>query len=209
MPLTWICTWDHYVGELVGFLKKLGQLDNTLIITVSDNGAPALKAARMAPSAKPCSRTTCPQPAVDFGLRSRLKEWGGPNTYPHYSWGWAWATNTPFRKWKEVVARGGTSDLCIVHWPKGIKAKGEIRHQFVHAIDLVPTTLEVLNAKLPTSINGVAQAPIEGVSFAKTFDDPKAPLPREAQYLRNARLGGPSSFDGWRSLYPRPIMAAG
>src|SRR5262249_58196390 len=96
-------------------------------------------------------------------------------------------TNTPFRRWKEVVARGGTSDLCIVHWPKGIKARGEIRHQFVHAIDLVPTTLDVLKLKMPTSINGVAQAPIEGARFATTFDNPKAPLPREAQHF--ATLG--------------------
>ena len=98
-----------------------------------------------------------------------LKEWGGPSTYCHYSWGWAFATNTPFRKWKQIVARGGTSDLCIVHWPKGIKAKGEIRHQFIHAIDLVPTTLELLKVKMPASINGAAQAPIEGVQFRQNL----------------------------------------
>ena len=91
-----------------------------------------------------------------------LPNWGDPTTYPHYSWGWAWATNTPFRRWKREVARGGTSDLCIVHWPKGIKAKDAIRHQFIHAIDLVPTVLDVLKMKSPTSINGVAQTPDRG-----------------------------------------------
>ena len=99
------------------------------------------------------------------------------------------------------VARGGTSDLCIVHWPKGIKAKGDIRHQFIHAIDLVPTVLDVLKMKMPTSINGVAQTPLEGVSFAKTFDDPKAKMPSEAQYFE--MLGTRAIYlDGWRAYAP-------
>jgi arylsulfatase len=116
--------------------------------------------------------------------------------------------NTPFRKWKQIVTRGGTSDLCIVHWPKGIKAKGDIRHQFVHAIDLVPTTLELLKLKMLSSINGVAQAPIEGVSFAKTFDDPKALLPREAQYFE--MLGSRSiQLDGWRAHVGAPNWPSG
>jgi arylsulfatase len=189
---------DHYVGELVAFLENMGQLDNTLIITVSDNGA--------SPEGGPDGSfsellfiNSIPQP-LELAAK-HLPQWGGPRTYPHFSWGWAWATNTPFRRWKEVVARGGTSDLCIVHWPKGIKAKGEIRHQFIHAIDLVPTTLEVLKLKMPASINGVAQAPIDGVSFAKTFDNPKAPLPREAQYFE--MLGSRAiQLDGWRAYCP-------
>jgi hypothetical protein len=93
-------------------------------------------------------------------------------------------------------------------WPKGIKARGDIRHQFVHAIDLVPTTLDVLKLKMPASINGVAQAPIEGVSFAKTFDDPKAPLPREAQYFE--MLGSRSiQLDGWRAYVGAPNWPSG
>jgi arylsulfatase A-like enzyme len=196
---------DHYVGELVSFLEDIGELDNTLIITVSDNGA--------SPEGGPDGSfseilmvNNIPQP-LDLA-KKRLKEWGGPQTYPHYSWGWAWATNTPFRRWKEVVARGGTSDLSIVHWPKGIKTKGEIRHQFIHAIDLVPTVLDVLNLKMPTSINGVAQAPIEGVSFAKTFNDPKAAVPREAQYFE--MLGSRAiQLDGWRAYVPGPSWPLG
>ena len=155
---------DHYVGELVAFLQEIGQLDNTLIITVSDNGASS-EGGPNGSFSEILFLNNVPQ-TIELSLK-HLKEWGGPNTYCHYSWGWAFATNTPFRKWKQIVTRGGTSDLCIVHWPKGIKAKGEIRHQFVHAIDLVPTTLDVLKLKMPASINGVAQAPIEGVSFAQ------------------------------------------
>ena len=102
------------------------------------------------------------------------------------------------------MARGGTSDLCIVHWPKGIQSKDAIRHQFVHAIDLVPTTLDVLKMKMPTSINGVAQNPLEGVSFAVTFDNPKAPLPREAQYFEMFAQRA-IYLDGWRAYAPLPF----
>src|SRR4029078_10239856 len=89
-------------------------------------------------------------------IQNHIANRGDPTTYPHYSWGWAHATNTPFRRWKREAARGVTSDLCIIHWPKGFKSKGEVRPQFVHAIDLVPTVLDVLKMKSPTSINGVA-----------------------------------------------------
>jgi arylsulfatase A-like enzyme len=196
---------DHYIGELVDFLRQMGQLDNTLIITVSDNGA-SPEGGPNGSFSETLFMNNVPQ-TVDLGLK-HLKQWGDPSTYPHYSWGWAWATNTPFRKWKEIVARGGTSDLCIVHWPKGIKARGDIRHQFVHAIDLVPTTLQALKLKMPTSINGVSQAPLEGVSFAKTFDNPKAPLPREAQYFE--MLGSRAiQLDGWRAYVPGPSWPLG
>src|SRR5262249_48889496 len=94
-------------------------------------------------------------------------------------------------------------DLCIVHWPKGIKAKDAIREQFIHAIDLVPTVLDVLKMKSPKSINGVAQNPIEGVSFASTFDNAKAKVPREAQYFemfaqRAIYLGGWGAYGPWK-----------
>jgi arylsulfatase A-like enzyme len=196
---------DHYVGELVSFLTEMGQLDNTLIITVSDNGASS-EGGPHGSFSEMLFLNNVPQ-TIDLNL-THLKDWGGPSTYPHYSWGWAFATNTPFRKWKQIVTRGGTSDLCIIHWPKGIKAKGDIRHQFIHAIDLVPTTLDVLKQKMPSSINGAAQAPIEGISFAATFDNPKAPLPREAQYFE--MLGSRSiQLDGWRAHVGAPNWPSG
>src|SRR5262249_20396444 len=96
------------------------------------------------------------------------------------------------------------SDLCIVHWPKGIKAKDAIRPQFIHAIDMVPTVLDVLKMKSPTSINGAVQHPIEGVSFASTFEDSKAPLPREAQYFEMFAQRA-IQLDGWRAYSPWPF----
>jgi arylsulfatase A-like enzyme len=189
---------DHYIGELVAFLEELGQLDNTLIIVVSDNGASAEGGPNGSFNENLFFNNV---PDTVKQNHKHLKNWGDPSTYPHYSWGWAFATNTPFRRWKREVARGGTSDLCIVHWPKGIKAKGEIRHQFVHAIDLVPTTLDVLHLKMPASINGVAQNPLEGVSIARTFDNAKAKVPREAQYFE--MLGTRAIYlDGWRAYAP-------
>jgi arylsulfatase len=189
---------DHYIGELIAFLEELGQLDNTLIIVVSDNGASA-EGGPNGSFNEFLFMNGVPD-TVQQNLK-HLRQWGDPSTYPHYSWGWAFATNTPFRRWKREVARGGTSDLCIIHWPKGIKARGEIRHQFVHAIDLVPTTLDVLKLKMPTSINGVAQNPLEGVSFAGTFDNAKAKVPREAQYFEMFATRA-IYLDGWRAYAP-------
>jgi arylsulfatase len=189
---------DHNIGELIAFLEEMDQLDNSLIITVSDNGA----SAEGGPHGS-FNENIFFNGAPDT-IKNNLKhmnQWGGPSTYPHYSWGWAWATNTPFRRWKREVARGGTSDLCIVHWPRGIRSKDAIRQQFIHAIDLVPTVLDVLKLKMPTSINGVAQSPLEGVSFASTFDDAKAKVPREAQYFEMFAQRA-IYLDGWRAYAP-------
>jgi arylsulfatase len=189
---------DHNIGELLAFLEEMGQMENTLIIAVSDNGA----------SAEGGPHGSFNENLFFNGVPDTLKQnlkhipdWGGPSTYPHYSWGWTHATNTPFRRWKREVARGGTSDLCIVHWPKHIKAKDAIRPQFIHAIDLVPTVLDVLGMKSPKSINGVIQNPIEGVSFAATFDNAKAKVPREAQYFEMFAQRA-IYLDGWRAYAP-------
>jgi arylsulfatase len=189
---------DHHIGELVAFLEKMGQLDNTLIITVSDNGASAEGGPHGSFNENLFFN------GVPDTLQQNLKHianWGDPTTYPHYSWGWTHATNTPFRRWKREVARGGTSDLCIVHWPKGIKEKNAIREHFIHGIDLVPTVLDVLKMKSPKSINGVVQNPLEGVSFASTFDNAKAKVPREAQYFEMFAQRA-IYLDGWRAYAP-------
>lgn len=189
---------DHNIGELIAFLEAMDQLDNTLIIVVSDNGA----------SAEGGPHGSFNENLFFNGIADTVKQnskhianWGDPTTYPHYSWGWTHATNSPFRRWKREVGRGGTSDLCIVHWPKGIKSKDAIRPQFTHAIDLVPTVLDVLKMKPLTSINGVTQSQIEGVSFAATFDDPNAKLAREAQYFEMFAQRA-IYLDGWRAYAP-------
>lgn len=189
---------DHYIGELIQFLETTGQLDNTLIMVVSDNGA----SAEGGPTGSVNENIFFN--LVPESLERNLKAYnvlGSEATYNHYPWGWAWAGNTPFRRWKRETARGGVSDPLIVHWPKGIKAKGDIRHQFVHAIDLVPTVLDVIGIEPPQQINGVTQSPIEGVSFKATFDNPDAKLNREPQYFEMFAQRA-LDYEGWRVYSP-------
>ena len=150
---------DYHIGRLIEFLKILGEPHNTVIMAISAM-APAPKAAHPAWSTKPCSSTTC-KVRLEENLAA-LDKLGGPEFCNHYAWGWTWAGNTPFRRWKRETYRGGVSDPFIVHWPKGVKAKGEVRTQYVHAIDMVPTLLELLGIEAPVSIKGVTQSPIEG-----------------------------------------------
>src|SRR5262249_54102732 len=121
------------------------------------------------------------------------------------------AGDTPFKRWKRETYRGGVSDPFIVHWPKGVKAKGEIRAQFAHAIDMVPTVLECLGIDPPEQIRGVTQSPIEGVSFAHTFDDAKAESNHHTQYfeMMSHRAiyhdgGRADGRDRWRAVCPIP-----
>ena len=114
----------------------------------------------------------------------RLDKLGGPDSYNHYAVGWAHAMNTPYQWTKQVASHwGGTRNGAIVHWPKGIKAKGEIRSQFHHVIDIAPTILEAAGLPEPVSVNGVQQRPIEGVSMLYSFNDAKAAERHETQYF--------------------------
>jgi arylsulfatase len=132
-----------------------------------------------------------------------LDKLGSAETFNHYAWGWTWAGNTPFRRWKRETYRGGISDPLIVHWSQGIEAKGEIRTQYAHAIDLMPTVLELLEIEPPTTIKGVTQSPIEGVSFAHTFNHSTAPTKHLTQYFE--MMGHRSLYyDGWRAVCPWP-----
>jgi arylsulfatase len=123
---------------------------------------------------------------------------GDVHTYPHYSWGWAWAGNTPLRLWKRYTWLGGCRTPLIVHHPNGFTARGEVRDQFVHAIDLAPTVLELAGVAPPQTIDGVTQQPYDGASIAATFDDPAAPNPRDLQYFE--MLGSRSIYcEGWKA----------
>ena len=191
---------DHHIGRLLDFLKETGEFDNTLIMLVSDNGASA--------EGGPTGTTNelqffnnAQEPLEDS--LARIDELGGPTTFNHYPWGWTWAGNTPFRRWKRETYRGGVSDPFLVHWPKGFKARGEIRTQFAHIIDLVPTVLDVLGIEPPATIRGVTQSPLHGVSFAHTFDDPAAATRHHTQYYE---MLGHRAIDhkGWRAVCPWP-----
>ena len=175
---------DHHVGQLFDAIRKLGLLDNTLIFyIIGDNGA----------SAEGTLNGTYNESLNFNGLGSietpefligRIDKWGDPDSYPHYAVGWAHAMDTPYQWTKQVASHwGGTRNGIIVHWPKGIRAKGEVRTQFHHVIDVAPTILEAAGLPEPTFVNGVQQHPIEGVSMASSFNDAKAAEQHETQYF--------------------------
>ena len=191
---------DAQIGRLLDFLRTIGELDNTLVMLVSDNGA--------SPEGGPTGTTNetqffnnAPEPLEDS--LAKLDELGGPQTFNHYPWGWTWAGNTPFRRWKRETYRGGASDPFIVNWPAGIAARGEIRGQYVHIIDMVPTVLDVLGLEPPATIRGVTQSPLHGVSFAHTFADAAAATRHQTQYFEI--IGHRAiDLDGWRAVCPWP-----
>jgi arylsulfatase len=191
---------DYHIGRLIEFLKNLGELDNTLIMLLSDNGASAEGGPQgMVNEALFFNNV---QGSLEENLAA-IDKLGGPELCNHYAWGWTWAGNTPFRRWKRETYRGGASDPFIVHWPKGIKAKGEIRTQYAHAIDMVPTVLEAVGIEAPASIKGVTQSPIEGFSFAHTFNNAQAQTNHITQYFE--MMGHRSIYhDGWRAVCPWP-----
>ena len=191
---------DHYIGELTDFLKEIGEYDNTLIMLISDNGSSA--EGGPTGSVNECRFFNNIDSTVEENLAA-LDDIGGPKYFNHFPWGWTYAGNTPFRRWKRETYRGGISDPFIVHWPKGIKSKGEIREQYTHAIDMVPTVLDALGIEPPDSINGITQAPIEGVSLVSTFDNAEDPGKHITQYFE--MMGHRSLYhDGWRAVCPWP-----
>jgi arylsulfatase len=191
---------DHHVGRLIEFLGKMGLLDDTLIMVVSDNGASAEGGPHGSVNEN-LFFNNVPE-TLEAGLAA-IDGLGGPQYFNHYPWGWAWAGNTPFRRWKRETYRGGVADPFIVHWPARIKARGEIRQQYAHIIDMVPTVLDALGIVAPDAIRGVTQSPIEGVSFAHAFGDPKAETRHRTQYFE--MFGHRSIYhDGWRAVCPVP-----
>ena len=191
---------DHHIGRLLEFLKTIGEFDNTLIMVLSDNGASS-EGGPTGSVNETLFFNNVPE-SLDENLR-QIDELGEPTTFNHYAWGWTWSGDTPFRRWKRETYRGGTSDPFIVHWPPGIAARGEVRTQFAHAIDMVPTVLDALGIEPPATIRGVAQSPLEGVSLAHTFDDAAAPSRRHTQYFE--MLGHRAIYhEGWRAVCPWP-----
>ena len=191
---------DHHLGRLLDYLQEQGQLDNTIVMVISDNGASA--------EGGPTGTTNEAQffNNAQEPLEDSLKvidEIGGPAHFNHYPWGWTFAGNTPFRRWKRETYRGGSCDPFIVSWPAVVKARGEVRTQYAHIIDMVPTVLDMLGIEPPATIRGVTQAPIEGVSFAHTLDDAAASTKHRTQYFE--MLGHRAiDHDGWRAVCPWP-----
>jgi len=191
---------DHHIGRMLAFLEASGQLDNTIVMVISDNGASS-EGGPHGSLNENLFFNNVPETLED-NLKG-IDELGGPKYFNHYPWGWAWAGNTPFRRWKRETYRGGVSDPFIVHWPDGIAAKGEIRTQYAHAIDMVPTVLDALGIEAPHHIRGVTQSPVQGVSFMHTFDDGDAASRRHTQYFE--MMGHRAIYhDGWRAVCPVP-----
>jgi len=198
---------DHQFGRILDTLEKIGELENTLIMVISDNGASAEGGTQGKFSEMSFANFV---EETDADILPRIDELGGPTSYGHYPWGWAMAGNTPFRRWKREVFRGGCTDAFILHWPAGIKQPGELRTQYAHIIDMVPTVLDLLGIEPPKSIAGVEQAPIEGVSFAHTLNDASAPTHHTTQYFE--MLGNRAiDHDGWRAVcgWPGPSITEG
>ena len=175
---------DHHVGRLLDSLEKLGQLEDTLVYyIIGDNGASAEGTLHGTFNEMINFNGAAAIETPEF-LNARIDKLGGPESYNHYAVGWAHAMNTPYQWTKQVASHwGGTRNGTIIHWPKGIKAKGEQRFQFHHVIDVAPTILEAAGLPEPLAVNGVQQKPIEGVSMLYSFNDAQAGERHETQYF--------------------------
>ena len=194
---------DAQIGRVLDFITKLGERDDTLVIAVSDNGASAEGGAKGSINDV---RLWNMDPAGSQELRERVGELGTPTAHNNYPWGWTMAGNTPFRRWKREVHQGGIADPCIVQWPARIQSRGEIRHQFAHAIDVLPTILELVGVEAPAEIGGLAQSPIEGISFAYLLDDAGAVERHTTQYFE--MLGSRGIYHrGWKAVTFKPLGA--
>lgn len=191
---------DHEIGRLYDAIADLGVLDNTIFIyIVGDNGASA-EGTMSGLFNEMTYFNAVPETVQD--MLKHYGEWGGPNTYPHYAAGWAVAMDSPFSYTKQVASDfGGTRNGMIIRWPAGIKAKGEIRSQFTHVIDIAPTVFEACKIPAPKEVNGIKQDPIEGTSMVYSFDDAKAKERHTTQYFE--MFGNRAIYhDGW---YARTI----
>jgi len=191
---------DHEIGRMLDYLAETGELDNTIIVLGSDNGA---------------SGEGGPDGSVNEnkffnGIPDSLEEnlnyldeLGSPTTYNHYPTGWAAAFNTPMKMWKRFNFEGGTVDPLLVSWPQGIKAKGELRDQYCHVTDIVPTIYDCLDVELPETVKGYTQVPLEGVSLRSTFEDHDAPTPKVTAFF--SMLGSRAIWDkGWKAVAVHP-----
>jgi arylsulfatase len=194
---------DNQLGRVIDFLESAGELENTIIVAVSDNGG----------SGEGGPNGTFNEWRFFNGLNTptelsleRIDELGGPASYNHYNTGWAWAFDTPFPYWKRWAGfEGGVADMCMVAWPAGIKARGEVRQQYIHAVDIVPTLYDLLDVEAPAVLKGYPQNPIEGESFAASLTDPAAPG-RATQFY--TMLGQRSIYhEGWLACTVHPPLS--
>ena len=187
---------DAQIGRFIADLDALGELDNTLILLMSDNGAS--------------------QEGGPFGILhemkyfnfifetpdeavKRLDDIGGPSSHSNYPWGWAQAGNTPFKWYKQNTHEGGVHVPLVVHWPQGIGARGELRHQFHYVTDIAPTVLDAVGVSAPETYRGFKQIPVAGASLAYSFTDRDAPTHKTTQYFE--MVGHRALYhEGWKAV---------
>jgi arylsulfatase A-like enzyme len=194
---------DAQLARLFAFLEQTGDRDDTLVVLVSDNGASAEGGANGSIND---NRLQNVDPAGPNELARRIDEIGGPSAHNNYPWGWTMAGNTPFRRWKREVHEGGVADPCIVSWPSRRAGAGGARSQLAHAVDVLPTVLELVGVDAPTTIEYVPQSRIDGASFAGLLDESGAEAPphRRTQYFE---MFGSRAIvhDGWKAVTYKPI----
>jgi arylsulfatase A-like enzyme len=175
---------DHHIGRLIAALDELDVLDDTLVYyIVGDNGASAEGTVNGTFNELLPLNGASALETPEF-MASRVDEFGTPSAYNHYAVGWAHAMDTPYQWTKQVASHwGGTRNGTIVHWPNGFRARGEVRSQFSHVIDIAATVLDAAGIPEPVSVHGVQQMPLQGKSLLPTLDDPAAPEHRETQYF--------------------------
>jgi arylsulfatase A-like enzyme len=194
---------DHHIGRLLDYLEQTGQRENTLIIVVSDNGASGEGGPNGSVNEMKFANGVPDDLAENL---AKLDDLGGTTTYNHYPNGWAMAFNTPFKMWKRYEFNGGTSDPCLISWPAGTTARGEIRDQYYHAIDIVPTILDILDVQPPQTIKGHVQSPLDGVSMRGSIDDGSQPSARKTQFY--SMLGSRSIWhEGWKAVTTHPTIS--
>jgi arylsulfatase A-like enzyme len=194
---------DEQLGRLLAFLEGIDERENTIVLVVSDNGASAEGGSE---GSLNDVRLTNLDPADNDEMVRRIDEIGGPLTHNNYPWGWTMAGNTPFRRWKREVHEGGVADPCIVAWPRGELAQGQIRHQFTHAIDVLPTLIGLTGTSLPADVDGVAQSPLDGISFEYLLDVGGANEAErhETQYFE--MFGSRAIYhQGWKAVTFHPV----
>ncbi|MCD4725504.1 MAG: arylsulfatase [Bacteroidales bacterium] len=187
---------DYQIGRVVETLERIGELDNTLIIVTADNGASG--EGGLAGTFNETYVLNGMQTPFDANMRN-YDNWGQWDSYPHYHAGWAMAGNTPFPYFKQSEHRGGQHDALVMHWPNGIKAKGEIRSQYHHISDIAPTIMEAAGVERPDEYHGIEQQPFTGVPMNYSFDNADAPNAKKRQYYE--MFGNRAIWvEGWKAV---------
>jgi arylsulfatase A-like enzyme len=196
---------DAQVGRIVDYLEESGQLDNTIIMYCADNGASGEGSPNGSVNENKMFNAYPDDLEENLAMVDRL---GTPDTYNHYPTGWATAFSTPFKMFKRYTYQGGVCDPLVISWPAGIEGKGEVRQQYHHAVDIVPTILECCGVEFPDTVLGYAQTPLPGVSMKYSFNEADAPTTKKIQYYE---MFGTRALwhEGWHVVFQRAPLAGG